>query len=176
MPQSDPDDVRSAETTLNIASSFDRRLDVLQPALRGRRSATYEMMLENRGNTQASCRLHLVDQPARLAHAQRHRRREHQRTAGTHRRDEARLPELFPARGGGYIEQQRRQRQPDHETAELVRRRLAQAAAAATDVAGQDEAEDGQDDVDDGGHASDSRGVESSVRVSIYTVQFHILL
>jgi hypothetical protein len=66
IPQSDPDDVRSAETTLNIAGSFDRRLDVLQPALRGRRSATYEMMLENRGNTQASCRLHLIDTSGRV--------------------------------------------------------------------------------------------------------------
>ena len=66
IPQSDPDDVRSAETTLNIAVSFDRRLDVLQPALRGRRSATYEMMLENRGNTQASCRLHLIDSSGRV--------------------------------------------------------------------------------------------------------------
>jgi hypothetical protein len=66
IPQSDPDDVRSAETTLNIAGSFDRRLDVLQPALRGRRSATYEMMLENRGNTQASCRLHLIDTTGRI--------------------------------------------------------------------------------------------------------------
>ena len=66
IPQSDPDDVRSAETTLNIAGSFDRRLDILQPALRGRRSATYEMMLENRGNTQASCRLHLIDSSGRV--------------------------------------------------------------------------------------------------------------
>lgn len=66
IPQSDPDDIRSAETTLNIAGSFDRRLDVLQPALRGRRSATYEMMLENRGNTQASCRLNLIDSSGRV--------------------------------------------------------------------------------------------------------------
>lgn len=66
VPHSDPDDVRSAETTLNIAGSFDRRLDVLQPALRGRRGATYEMMLENRGNTQASCRLHLIDPSGRV--------------------------------------------------------------------------------------------------------------
>ncbi|MDO8364886.1 MAG: hypothetical protein Q7V88_18495 [Actinomycetota bacterium] len=66
VPQSDPDEVRSAETTLNIAGSFDRRLDVLQPALRGRRGATYEMMLENRGNTQASCRLHLIDPSGRV--------------------------------------------------------------------------------------------------------------
>ena len=66
VPQSDPDDVRSAETTLNISTSFDRRLDVLQPALRGRRSATFEMMLENRGNTRASCRLHLIDPSGRV--------------------------------------------------------------------------------------------------------------
>ncbi len=66
IPQSDPDDVRNAETTLIIAGSFDRRLDVLQPALRGRRTATYEMMLENRGNTQASCRLHLIDSSGRV--------------------------------------------------------------------------------------------------------------
>ena len=66
VPQSDPDEVRSAETTLNIAGSFDRRLDVLQPALRGRRGSTYEMMLENRGNTLASCRLHLVDPSGRV--------------------------------------------------------------------------------------------------------------
>jgi hypothetical protein len=66
VPQSEPDDVRSAETTLNIAGSFDRRLDVLQPALRGRRGATFEMMLENRGNTLASCRLHLVDPSGRV--------------------------------------------------------------------------------------------------------------
>lgn len=66
VPQSDPDEVRSAETTLNIAGSFDRRLDVLQPALRGRRGAIYEMMLENRGNTLASCRLHLVDPSGRV--------------------------------------------------------------------------------------------------------------
>ena len=66
VPQSDPDDVRTAETTLIIASSFDRRLEILQPALRGRHNATYEMMLENRGNTLASCRLHLIDPSGRV--------------------------------------------------------------------------------------------------------------
>ena len=66
VPQSDPNDVRSAETTLEIAGSFDRRLDILQPALRGRRGAIYEMMLENRGNTLASCRLHLIDPTGRV--------------------------------------------------------------------------------------------------------------
>jgi hypothetical protein len=34
--------------------------------LRGRRGATYEMMLENRGNTRANCRLHLVDPSGRV--------------------------------------------------------------------------------------------------------------
>ncbi len=66
VPQSDPDDVTSAETTLNIGTSQDRRLYVLQPALRGRRRANYELMLENQGNTQASCRLRLVDPSGRV--------------------------------------------------------------------------------------------------------------
>lgn len=66
VPQHDPDNLTTAETTLIIGESFDRRLNVLQPALRGRRTATYDMMLENRGNTQASCRLHLVDPSGRI--------------------------------------------------------------------------------------------------------------
>ena len=66
VPQRDPDDARSAETVLNIAPSQQRRLDVLQPAQRGRYSATYEMMLENRGNMQATCRMHLIDPSGRV--------------------------------------------------------------------------------------------------------------
>jgi hypothetical protein len=66
VPQHDPDNLTTAETSLIIGESFDRRLNVLQPALRGRRTATYDMMLENRGNTQASCRLHLVDPSGRI--------------------------------------------------------------------------------------------------------------
>ena len=66
VPQRDPDDVRSAETMLNIAASHQRRLDVLQPAQRARYAATYEMMLENRGNTQATCRMHLIDPSGRV--------------------------------------------------------------------------------------------------------------
>jgi len=62
----DPDADTSAETTLVIGESFDRRLNVLTPALRGRRSATYDLMVENRGNTLASCRMHLVDPTGRL--------------------------------------------------------------------------------------------------------------
>ena len=66
VPQHDPDNLSTAETTLVIGESFDRRLNVLTPALRGRRTATYDLMVENRGNTQASCRMHLVDPTGRL--------------------------------------------------------------------------------------------------------------
>jgi hypothetical protein len=66
VPQSDPDDVGSSETTLQVGSTFTRRLHMLQPALRARRTAVYEMMLENQGNTQASCRLHLLDPTGRV--------------------------------------------------------------------------------------------------------------
>jgi hypothetical protein len=66
VPQGDPDDIASAETSLVIGESFDRRINMLQPAMRGRRTATFEMMLENKGNTLASCRLHLVDGTGRV--------------------------------------------------------------------------------------------------------------
>lgn len=66
VPHSDPDDVRGAETTIVIGSSHSRRLDVLQPAQRGRLGATFEMMLENRGNTPASCRLRVIDPSGRV--------------------------------------------------------------------------------------------------------------
>jgi hypothetical protein len=66
VPQSDPDDVGSSETTLQVGATFTRRLHMLQPALRARRTAVYEMMLENQGNTQASCRLHLLDPTGRV--------------------------------------------------------------------------------------------------------------
>jgi len=62
----DPDADTSAETTLVVGESFDRRLNVLTPALRGRRTAIYDMMVENRGNTLASCRMHLVDPTGRI--------------------------------------------------------------------------------------------------------------
>ncbi|HVE19060.1 MAG TPA: hypothetical protein VNB52_08245, partial [Ilumatobacteraceae bacterium] len=66
VPQNDPDDVGSSETTLQVGPTFTRRLHMLQPALRARRTAVYEMMLENQGNTQASCRLHLLDPTGRV--------------------------------------------------------------------------------------------------------------
>jgi hypothetical protein len=66
VPAGDPDDVATAETTLHVAATHDRRLHVLQPALRARRSARYELMLENRGNAPANCRLHLHDPSGRV--------------------------------------------------------------------------------------------------------------
>jgi hypothetical protein len=66
VPLSDPDDVATAETRLVIGNTNDRQLSILQPALRARRRATFEAMLENQGNTQASCRLHLIDPTGRV--------------------------------------------------------------------------------------------------------------
>jgi hypothetical protein len=66
VPQTDPDDVEAAEVTLHVASTYDRVITMLQPALRSRRRATFEVMVENRGNAQASCRMHLIDPTQRL--------------------------------------------------------------------------------------------------------------
>ena len=66
VPQRDPDNLSTAETILIIGESFDRRLNMLQPALRGLRTATFDMMMENKGNTLATCRLHLVDPSGRI--------------------------------------------------------------------------------------------------------------
>ncbi len=66
VPQSDPDDVEQAEVTLHVGSTFDRVVTMLQPALRSRRRATFEVMVDNKGNAQASCRMHLIDPTGRL--------------------------------------------------------------------------------------------------------------
>jgi len=66
VPQRDPDNLSTAETSLIIGDSFDRRINVLQPALRSRRRAVFDVMLENRGNTPANCRLHFIELSGRL--------------------------------------------------------------------------------------------------------------
>ncbi len=66
IPQEDPDDVVIAETTVAIGAFHDRRVHLLQPVVRARHRATYEFLLENQGNSQASCRLHLIDTTRRL--------------------------------------------------------------------------------------------------------------
>ena len=66
IPQDEPDDVMIAETTVIIGAFHDRRVHLLQPVVRSRRRATYEFLVENQGNSQASCRLHLIDTSRRL--------------------------------------------------------------------------------------------------------------
>ena len=66
VPQGTPDEVVEAETTVHVAEIGDRRLTVLQPAIRARRRARFEVMIENLGNTQASCRMNLIEPTGRL--------------------------------------------------------------------------------------------------------------
>ena len=49
------------ETTIDVLTFDDRRIVALQSVQRTRRRATYEFMVENEGNSMASCRLRLVD-------------------------------------------------------------------------------------------------------------------
>jgi hypothetical protein len=54
------------ETTIDVLPFDDRRIVALQPVQRTRRRATYEFMVENEGNSMASCRLRLVDMTGRV--------------------------------------------------------------------------------------------------------------
>jgi hypothetical protein len=66
IPAGDADDALVAETTVTIAPFDDCRIVPLQPIQRARHRATYEFMVENHGNTVASCRLHLIDATNRV--------------------------------------------------------------------------------------------------------------
>lgn len=66
IPLGDSDDAVVAEATVSIEEFDDCRLVPLQPVQRARHRATYEFMVENHGNTVASCRLHLVDSTDRV--------------------------------------------------------------------------------------------------------------
>lgn len=66
IPLGDSDDAVVAETTVSIEPFDDCRLVPLQPVQRARHRATYEFMVENHGNTVASCRLHLIDPTDRI--------------------------------------------------------------------------------------------------------------
>jgi len=65
-PQADPEQPASAETSIVIGDTHDRRVHVLQPAVRTRRRASFDVMVENRGNSLATCRLHLHDPSGRV--------------------------------------------------------------------------------------------------------------
>ncbi len=66
IPLGDADEAVVAECTVEIDSFDDCRLVALQPIQRARHRATYEFMVENHGNTVASCRLHLIDPTDRI--------------------------------------------------------------------------------------------------------------
>ncbi len=66
IPLGDADDAMVAETTIVVEPFDDCRIVALQPIQRARRRATYEFMVENHGNTVASCRLHLIDSSNRV--------------------------------------------------------------------------------------------------------------
>jgi hypothetical protein len=66
IPLGDSDDAIVAESTLLIEPFDDCRIVTLQPIQRARHRATFEFMVENHGNTVASCRLHLVDPTERV--------------------------------------------------------------------------------------------------------------
>jgi len=66
IPLGDFDDAVVAEATLVVEPFDDCRIVSLQPIQRTRHRATYEFMIENHGNTVASCRLHLIDPSQRI--------------------------------------------------------------------------------------------------------------
>jgi hypothetical protein len=66
VPFGDTDVAVAAEATVSIEPFHDLRLVPLQPIQRARHRANFEIMAENRGNTVASCRLHLVDATNRV--------------------------------------------------------------------------------------------------------------
>ena len=66
IPLDDPDDVVIAEATAIIGTFHARHIRLLQPVVRSQRRATYEFLVENSGNSQANCRLHLIDTTHRL--------------------------------------------------------------------------------------------------------------
>lgn len=64
--QQQPDDVELSEMTLEVQPTFDRRITMLQPAMRTRRRARFELLVENLGNTQANCQMHLIEPTTRI--------------------------------------------------------------------------------------------------------------
>lgn len=66
IPLGDSDDAVVAEATLGIESFDDCRIVALQPVQRARHRASFEFMVENHGNSLASCRLRLIDATDRI--------------------------------------------------------------------------------------------------------------
>ncbi len=66
VPHSEPDDVVNADVTLEVAPTHARRVSLLDPAVRSRRRATFDALVENVGNAPAICHLHFIEPSGRL--------------------------------------------------------------------------------------------------------------
>ncbi len=66
VPQGDPDDVTTADALVRILAFDDRRLSIVQPVVRGRERAVFDIVVENDGNTRSTSRLSIVDPTNRV--------------------------------------------------------------------------------------------------------------
>ncbi len=57
VPAGAPDEVAHADASVTVLAYDERSLSIAQPVLRGRRRAEFDVVIENRGNIQASLRL-----------------------------------------------------------------------------------------------------------------------
>lgn len=65
VPHDDPDRTAHAETGIDVLAFDECRIGLLQPVLRSRRRAVFELAVENGGNTTTSLQLRFVDQSGR---------------------------------------------------------------------------------------------------------------
>jgi hypothetical protein len=65
VPHENPDFVALAETGIEIAEFIEQRMNIVQPVLRGRRRADFEVTIENNGNRATSLRLHYLEPTGR---------------------------------------------------------------------------------------------------------------
>ena len=66
VPHSVPDDVVNADVTLEVAPTHARRISLLDPAVRSRSRATYDVLVENLGNAPAVCQVLFIEPSGRL--------------------------------------------------------------------------------------------------------------
>lgn len=64
--ESEPSVALTSDAVVVVAPFDDRTVHVLQPVVRGRRRAAFEILLQNAGNDMATCRLRLVDPTHRV--------------------------------------------------------------------------------------------------------------
>lgn len=65
VPHEQPNDLAFAETGIEITEFIEQRMNIVQPVLRGRRRADFEVTIENNGNRAASLRLHFLEPTGR---------------------------------------------------------------------------------------------------------------